>query len=67
MTTDYSYLRKPTSCDVCGESATKSVGYDGILPVCDCEVCFVTRMEEVNKILRTMKYPELEVEHVPHN
>jgi len=42
-------------CSVCGEPATRYIGKTGVLPICDNVVCYHTRIEEVNALLREMK------------
>ena len=46
-------------CEVCGEPATRLIGVSS-LPVCDNEVCYHTRIEEVNKELKILKHEALQ-------
>lgn len=48
-------------CEVCGEPATRYIG-NGTLPVCDNDVCYHTRIEEVNAELRGLTNEVKEVE-----
>lgn len=40
-------------CDVCGEHATRFIG-KSTLPICDNNVCYHTRIEEVNAEIKVM-------------